>query len=129
MKHFFLRDKNKTPVACVVSQRFNLQNGQDNIVFAVSAHNPLDRFNRREALVQAVLNFEKCGIILETHKGVKFTIMHTIAENQALFPQRARDAAKLWLKIQDEKAKRIEYEDQLEDQLIEEKVSVLQEYL
>ena len=114
MKHFFLRTKDKTPVACVVSQRLILPDNKDYIIFAVSAHNPEDRFSRKQALFYAVQNFEKHGIILETRKGVKSDIIRTIAENQALYPQRARDAAKLWLKTQEEALKRqIEYEDQL----------------
>jgi hypothetical protein len=67
-------------------------------MFGVSAHNPLDRFSRKEAFVEAVRNFEKNGVILPTRKGIKIDIMKTIVEHQVLFPQRTRDAAKLWLK-------------------------------
>lgn len=97
MKHFFLRDKNKKPVGCVVSQRF-VNNKMDFVMFAVSAHNPLDRFNRKEAFMYAVLNLEKNGVLLPTRKGIKIDIMNTIVDHQVLFPQRTRDAAKLWLK-------------------------------
>lgn len=97
MKHFYLRDKHKRPVGCVVSQRF-VNNKMDYVIFAVSAHNPLDRFNRKEAFLQAVLNFEKNGVILPTRKGIKIDIMNTIINHPVLFPQRTRDAAKLWIK-------------------------------
>lgn len=97
MKHFFLRDKYKKPVGCVVSQRF-VNNHMDYVIFAVSAHNPLDRFSRKDAFVEAVRNFEKNGVILPTRRGIKIDIMNTIIEHPVLFPQRTRDAAKLWVK-------------------------------
>lgn len=113
---FYLRDKNHFPVACVASSVEN------NVLhYGVSTHNPLDVYNKPLARKMALIRLhskelpEKFGGMVECQdpKQAKQALLNAINKNTKV-AQRARDAAKLWLKHQQEKAE-FEFEPKLPD--------------
>lgn len=93
MKLFYLRDKHRNPVACVVSEILTPKY----VAFAVSTHNPIDLFDRSEARNVAVQRLIEGDVTIIKHQlGVKEKIVQAIADDKE-FPTRTRVAAKLWL--------------------------------
>ncbi len=104
MRWFYLRDKNRNPVACVASERYTSFKGTDHerecVAFAVSAHNPKDQYNKSMAREVAIGRLNKG--LGATYSGsvclvpeVKKLIIATIMLGD--FPERAKKAAQLWL--------------------------------
>jgi hypothetical protein len=108
MRWFYLRTKETRPghrgrpVACVISELHTEGNGKPvYVTFGVSAHNPVDKFNKQDAVDYALKNMEDKGVSLPFKKGIKKSIIDYIAfAPLGTFPQRARDVARLWLKNQ-----------------------------
>lgn len=101
MKVWYLRDKNKRPVACVAS---NLNPTEETVEFAVSTHNPIDPFKRsigRELAIGRLYSGVTQSV--EMGPGVMTRIMDVIRSEPWQYPQRARDAAWLWLRDQAER--------------------------
>ena len=108
---FFLRDAQRFPVACVASELV------DNTVFyAVSTHNPKDKFSRafarkvaleRLAMIGNTKRSTRVVDAVRMEKGVKKAICLEIVqkvkwlegrkETIPFFPQRTREAAQEWL--------------------------------
>lgn len=112
VKLFYLRNQHGHPVACVASGQ-TLGGG---IGFAISAQNPLDNFNRKKARTLATDRLKGGATVatVEGGLGVKRRVMAAIINtrnpwfrsvdlkaknpaNEYLAPQRAREAARLWL--------------------------------
>lgn len=97
MKVFFLRNSNGHPVATVASTLLS-----DGVVkYAVATRNPLDNFDKEHGRALAIGRLFDgktpfVGATSGTTEGVKKRIMVGIA-NDRKFPQRAREAAGVWL--------------------------------
>ncbi len=110
MKIFYLRDKHKRPVTTVA---YELTDNDTVINFATATCNPLDQFRKgmgvhiactrlaigkyHRAPLDGAISFKRniiITIILATRMVATGTYEHG-------FPQRARDAAQLWLKAND----------------------------
>jgi hypothetical protein len=104
----FLRDRKNQPVGCVAIKIVkndgtgNASNQSDLVVYAVSTLNPLDQFDRKIARQLAL------GRMVEDPNAARIrsnasihdiskVVMHSITHNPTL-PNRARQAANLWLK-------------------------------
>ena len=102
-KLFYLRDKNRFPVACVATRL--VKTNKKLVEFSVSIYNPEDSFSRdvakRVALGRLAAGTGWLIPVQEEGEKVKKEIMTAIAFNKisgSCFPTRARLAAKLWLK-------------------------------
>jgi hypothetical protein len=105
MRYFFLRDEPKVPghsgfpVACVATRLDS--NGM--VYFGVSVHNPLDTYNREMAKEIATGRAYKLDAPhAPCTRGVLSIILLVIAttknpDGTYFYPQRAVDAANLWL--------------------------------
>lgn len=97
MRLFYLRDTNKFPVACVISERFK----DYRVRFAVSTHNPVDRYSKLDARNVAAIRLltgKHWETPIITPRGAtKVGVVSIIADPDNNFPLRARAAAKLWL--------------------------------
>ena len=95
-KYFYLRNEKNVPVSCVVTMK--LHDGA--IAYAVSTHNPADVFSKEMARKVAVgrleTGFNNYHIEPVAGVNVKTQIVEQIAKTKTL-PNRARNAAKLWL--------------------------------
>jgi hypothetical protein len=114
VRHFYLRDAQKFPVACVASKVLELVGEGDarrpsRIAFAVSARNPKDTFSRDMARYVAYGRLQM-GLVAEVNveegQNVKRLILEKIANEPVklkgsrdpmFMKQRVRNAAKLWL--------------------------------
>lgn len=110
MKHFYIRDVNKFPVACVVSELRG-----DIIFYGVSVYNSKDQFNKHMAynvaygrLDKLMQSAEKIGEAADCRFGghffyqkgekPKFRIMMQIrARTSHHYPKQVTEAVKLWL--------------------------------
>jgi hypothetical protein len=90
---FYLRDANKRPIAAVATELKT-----SDVVFAVATHNPIDPFDRKRGREIAFNRIQsRKGVFnVPTGTGVKRRVIEKIAETD-LYPQRTREAAKLWL--------------------------------
>src|ERR1017187_7043726 len=97
VRFFYLRDKNKFPVACVASTTFTTASGSY-VAFAVSTHNPHDRYCRDcgKQLAKARLIDQEC-MLTEAGPGAHTRISQRIADNKCQ-PIRTREAAADWLR-------------------------------
>lgn len=96
MKHFWLRDKYGFPCTCVATVK--LDNGS--VAFAVATHNPQDRFSRDHGRIMAygrLILGQWAGVVLKHERDKKSGIIDMIFLNPEM-PQRAREAAYLWIK-------------------------------
>lgn len=115
MRHFFLKDINKFPVACIASAIRNNLGGltdgplepDSTVVYAMSIHNPKDEFNRGLARDIAYARLSKgkytvsgAGII----RPIKYGILTEIAYEMRIHP-RVKEAAIRWLDIFDARAR------------------------
>jgi hypothetical protein len=93
MKTFFLHDKNRLPVTCVVTEL-----KVSGVLFAVSTYNPIDIFSKRIARDVATGRLvTNGGSSVSSGKDVKVRILKAIISDTEM-PTRTREAAKLWLK-------------------------------
>jgi hypothetical protein len=109
IKFFYLRNERGFPVACIASQF----QGETHVKYAVSTHNPLDTYSKNRARNIAVgrlamgtpyssyvkeddKNYSSFVGEVEVSDCIKATILEDITCDN-YFPQRTRDAAKLWL--------------------------------
>lgn len=103
MRFFYLRDEHGHPIGCVASELSG-----DTVKYAVSTCNPLDQFKRDQAreLAAGRIAIGKCFTLAkDTFKGqVKVRILTLITLNPT-YPQRAREAARLWLTQQEKKVR------------------------
>lgn len=97
MKIFYLRDKNKLPVVCVASEREG-----DTLRVGIAVFNPNDKFDKQIARkvatgrLKSQFHYWRTPVLSE--KGAtKMSLIDLIARD-IFFPQRAKDAARLWLK-------------------------------
>lgn len=95
-KIFYLKDEHGHKVACVASKLV----GGIQVQFAVSTHNPIDKFNRDVARQVAIGRLEKAETIgvVGVGKDVKKRVLELIA-GEPFFPERTRRAAQRWLDI------------------------------
>ena len=109
-KFFFLRDRNRTPVACIAT---SWRDDGSILNFGMSAWNPTDVFDRTLAKTTAETRMRSgknvwTRAFLRDVGNVKLALMKYIADarsrpildlntNRAWWSQRARDAARLWL--------------------------------
>lgn len=98
---FFLRDAQRFPVACVASELMG-----ETVFYAVSTHNPKDKFDRafarkvaleRLAMVGDHVRGPKVVDAVPMEKGVKRAICMDILHKRPLHPQRTREAAQAWV--------------------------------
>lgn len=113
---FYLRDKHKFPVACVAS---TVQNSVLN--FAISVHNPLDTYSKKIARKIAETRLAHPGYLSGTiecldQKQAKQTLVNAI-RSQKNWPTKAVAAAKLWLKLQADNAKKAEAAQKAKDEI------------
>ena len=119
---FYLRDKTNFPVACVASTVVDTQVGEETqpqLHYGVSTHNPLDVYNKALARKMATIRLNsqslpaKFGgvVACPDAKQAKETLLKAIKENTSV-AQRARDAAKLWLKRQEDQKTVTQFYDQ-----------------
>lgn len=118
---FFLRNENKFPVACIASTIEQVVDGAI-VRYAISTHNPKDPYDKKLARSMALERlakkkmwvhvretpFEKLvgsSIDLPDDPKLIKKMMLTEIANEADWPQRVRDAAKLWLSTTSERAK------------------------
>lgn len=94
MRIFYLRDVTKLPVGCIVSE---FTEDKALVRFAVSTYNPKDSFDRERAKAIAAARLSK-GVfsVVTPEQGIKQRIVGVIAADEG-YPQRLRDAARLWL--------------------------------
>lgn len=96
MRIFYLRNSSKFPVACVISERRG-----DKIQFAVSTHNPVDRYSRFDARGEAcikILTKDFAEVYIVPGRGeTKKSIVKFIADPSNGYPFRTQEAARLWL--------------------------------
>lgn len=113
---FYLRDKQRFPVACVASAiQVNKITGADGtevteskLHYGVSVHNPLDTYSKKSARKIAETRLTNPGhmdgeVECTDSKKAKYILLTAIKDNSKL-PGRARLAAKLWVKAADTKA-------------------------
>jgi hypothetical protein len=104
-RFFYLRDKDKFPVACVAS----ITNNTDRVQFALSIHNPRDIFDKTRAK-EIALDRLRMGkttgeVEFDPRPGIKTRIMGVIATTEFMnhrakpmrIPDRVRRAAREWL--------------------------------
>lgn len=112
-RHFWLRDKSKNPVACVITNLRHL-NGEVLVDFAVSTYNVHDRFDKNVGIVTAFKRLSSGqGTTVTIEPGTaKRTVMESIAADSRL-SWSVRNAARLWLRNGPTPPR----EDQLRDRL------------
>ena len=95
-KIFFLRDRNKFPVACVAS-RLVATPACFFVAFSVATHNPSDTFSRARGREVAIGRLEQdiCSVVV-AGPGAKARIIERISLNKYA-PIRTREAASYWL--------------------------------
>ena len=90
MRHFFLRDRSKFPVACVASEM------KDDIVrFSLSIHNPMDIYSRSRGRMIAIERLKAGkvqGSVSFRPKMVKMDVLFALVKDVRL-PLRVREAA------------------------------------
>ena len=96
IRHFWLRDERRNPVACVAIKLVD-----SGINYALAIPNPLDRFDKARGREIAVARVEKgrVGFIYNPSR-LKRSVMLAIAGEKAL-PSRVRRAARGWLERDD----------------------------
>lgn len=104
VRYFFLRDRNKFPVACVASVR-GQRDGRDWLNFAVATHNPKDEFNKTIAKNIATNRLFTEGrdcndgfAVTCTH--LRYQLVSNLYDGAARgfhYPVRTLEAAELWL--------------------------------
>lgn len=106
----YLRDNKGQPVGCLAIGK----DSKGNIGYQYSVLNPLDRFNRLIAKRIATGRLAEKPIMLYKNQSVPSDLRTKYRITQAIFlsmqnnkhvPSRARKAAKLWLKINQETGK------------------------
>lgn len=103
MRHFFLRDASRRPVACIATALVYHESAPPSVRWAISICNPLDQFDRKKAILIAQARLA-AGKSWATHRDVppKRSIMQLLAHGQIgglLVPKRVAEAARLWLKF------------------------------
>jgi len=109
IKYVYLRERNGQPVGCIA---FRVNKVDHRIHFAVSTHNPVDKFDRELGREIAANRLEKDRNAFFTLYDVENPSVHAVindlmliiadnavnAEGQRDFTTRARRAAQLWLR-------------------------------
>jgi hypothetical protein len=117
MRIFYLRDRNKRPVACVACVAVSQPEGDlVEVKFSVSTWNPVDPFDRKVGRALAIgrlhdyTNDSAIRTVSCRRWRVKENILWVISDRiNPQYPQRAREAARNWLRA-DALLKKVEKE-------------------
>jgi len=96
MRVFYLRNRDRFPVACIASRKVK----GDVVEFAMSIHNPVDKYNKALGRQLAKGRLLEGKAIASVRAPFKANVVRMIAEMPDL-PNRVRKVANQWIKDND----------------------------